>query len=419
MVFTIKKKFYDTCALLSEIDNDELFFEKFYISSITLHELEHIKTDKNKTEDIRYNARKLTHLLDEHYNDFDTIIYNIGISSYIENELELDSSIPDNQIVGTAKLLELENEEGILFITNDICLKNIARSIGLSVDSVKVKENTYKGYMEKSLSDEDMAYFYEHLNENIFDLFVNEYLILKNDKNEIVDKLRWDGNEYVNVKFPSIKSNFFGTVKPYKGDIYQQLVLNSLTYNQVTMIKGAAGTGKSYLALGYLLWLLEKKKIDKIIVFCNTVATANSAKLGYYPGTRDEKLKESAIGNMLSAKLGDSFGLEQMIEQNKIQLLPLSDIRGFDTTGMSAGIYVTEAQNMDISLMKLALQRIGEDCVCIIDGDYNAQVDLIQYEGSRNGMRRMSEVFRGEDFYGEIELQNIYRSRIANIAELM
>jgi phosphate starvation-inducible protein PhoH len=50
-------------------------------------------------------------------------------------------------------------------------------------------------------------------------------------------------------------------------------------------------------------------------------------------------------------------------------LLPMADIRGFDTTGMSAGIYITEAQNLDISLMKLALQRIGEDSICIIDGD--------------------------------------------------
>ena len=74
---------------------------------------------------------------------------------------------------------------------------------------------------------------------------------------------------------------------------------------------------------------------------------------------------------------------------------------------------------MDISLMKLALQRIGEDSICIIDGDYNAQVDLSQYAGNNNGMRRMSEVFRGQDFYGEIELQNIYRSRIAEIAEKM
>ena len=69
--------------------------------------------------------------------------------------------------------------------------------------------------------------------------------------------------------------------------------------------------------------------------------------------------------------------------------------------------------------MKLALQRIGEDCICVIDGDYEAQVDLAQYAGANNGMRRMSEVFRGQDFYGEVELKNIYRSRIAEIAEQM
>ena len=197
------------------------------------------------------------------------------------------------------------------------------------------------------------------------------------------------------------------------------MALNSFSNNQVTMIKGAAGTGKSYLAIGYMMWLLEKHKIDRIIIFCNTIATANSAKLGYYPGTKDEKLLDSSIGNMLSAKLGGLFGLERMINQELIQLLPLSDIRGFDTNGMRAGVYITEAQNMDISLMKLALQRIGEDSICIVDGDYNTQVDLSQYAGNNNGMRRMSEVFRGQDFYGEIELKNIYRSRIAAVAEEM
>ena len=38
-----KKKFYDTCSLLAEIDNDDLFAERFYVSSISLHELENIK----------------------------------------------------------------------------------------------------------------------------------------------------------------------------------------------------------------------------------------------------------------------------------------------------------------------------------------------------------------------------------------
>jgi predicted ribonuclease YlaK len=185
------------------------------------------------------------------------------------------------------------------------------------------------------------------------------------------------------------------------------------------MIKGKAGTGKSYLSLGYLFYLLEKHKIDKIVVFCNTVATQNSAKLGYLPGTKDEKLQDSSIGNMLGAKLGGSFAVQRLIEDNKLLLLPMSDIRGYDTSGMNCGVYITEAQNMDISLMKLALQRIGEDCICIIDGDYTTQVDLSQYAGRNNGMRRMSEAFRGQDFYGEIELKNIYRSKIAEIAELM
>ena len=122
---------------------------------------------------------------------------------------------------------------------------------------------------------------------------------------------------------------------------------------------------------------------------------------------------------MLSSKLGDAFGLEEMMTKGRIQLLPMSDVRGFDTSGMNAGVYITEAQNMDIQLMKLALQRIGEDAICIIDCDYNAQVDLSQYAGFNNGMRRMSEIFRGEDIYGEVELKNIYRSKIAAIADRM
>ena len=108
-----------------------------------------------------------------------------------------------------------------------------------------------------------------------------------------------------------------------------------------------------------------------------------------------------------------------MMQEEKLVLLPLSDIRGFDTTGMRAGVYISEAQNMSVSLMKLALQRIGEDSICIIDGDDKTQVDSVEFAGNNNGMRRASKVFRGNDMYGEVELVNIHRSRIAELAELM
>ena len=38
------------------------------------------------------------------------------------------------------------------------------------------------------------------------------------------------------------------------------------------------------------------------------------------------------------------------MQQGRLVLLPMSDIRGYDTTGMNAGIYITEAQNMDVSM---------------------------------------------------------------------
>ena len=82
-------------------------------------------------------------------------------------------------------------------------------------------------------------------------------------------------------------------------------------------------------------------------------------------------------------------------------------------------VYITEAQNFSVNLMKLALQRIGEETIVIIDGDYTTQVDRAEYAGSNNGMRRMSEVFRGYNLYGEVELKNIFRSEIARIADEM
>ena len=195
--------------------------------------------------------------------------------------------------------------------------------------------------------------------------------------------------------------------------------MDSLKHNQLAVLRGPAGTGKSFLAMGYLFDCLEHGVIDKIIVFCNTVATAGAARLGFYPGSRDEKLLDSQIGNFLASKIGGMDMVKQLIAEEKLLLLPLSDIRGYDTSGMHAGIYITEAQNLDIELMRLALQRVGEDSICVLDGDDNAQVDSNLYAGGRNGLKRVSEIFRGQDFYGEISLKTIWRSKIANLAQEM
>lgn len=48
--------------------------------------------------------------------------------------------------------------------------------------------------------------------------------------------------------------------------------------------------------------------------------------------------------------------------------------------------------------MKLVLQRIDEDSVCIIEGDGQTRVDLPAYSGDNNGMKKLSEISEDKIF---------------------
>ena len=413
--------FYDTCALL---DNPMEAFKRghFWISSITLNELEDIKTSGRKDEETKYNARKLLHLLEENDNKYSIMLYNTEIDETIKMfSLPLTN---DSKIIASAYELRKSigaSKENFIFCTKDLACKAIAKSCDLEVNYETEKlENEYTGFKIIQLNEKELAEFYSetlYKQINCYNLVQGQYLVIKNNSGEIIDKYKWDVGKYTTIPYRKAESRMFGKVVPK--DIYQQLGLDALASNKITMLRGSAGSGKSYLSFAYMFSLLEQNKIEKIIIFCNTVATKGSAKLGFYPGSRDEKLLDSQIGNLLASKLGDKTEVERMIQDGILVLLPMSDIRGYDTTGMNAAVYISEAQNLDIELMRLALQRIGEDSICILDGDSNAQVDSSLYAGSNNGMRRVSEVFKGTDIYGEVKLQTIHRSRIAELAQKM
>ena len=411
-------KFYDTSSLLLKADTLFEENERFAISSITLEELEHIKTAANKDADIKYAARKLTHILDTHMGEYDVEIFSEGKEKPIAKAGVFINNDAKILACALSYLKKVEDDE-IVFVTNDICLKHLASLFFKNIQSVDEDQDDYLGFKDITMDEEEMTNFYSNPTENLFNLLVNEYLIVRNKDGEIVDRLCWTGEGYRHLDYSNFSSSWFGDIKPIKGDVYQSFFADSLANNKITLVKGPAGSGKTLMSLGYLIHRLEKNKIDRIIIFCNTVATKDSAKLGYYPGTRDEKLLDSQIGNLLSSKFGGRFEVERMIQEEKIILLPMSDIRGYDTSGMRAGIYISESQNMSVNLLKLALQRIGEDGVCIIDGDCKTQVDDIQFAGGNNGMKRASKVFRGQDIYGEVTLQNIHRSAIGRIAEQM
>lgn len=278
-----------------------------------------------------------------------------------------------------------------------------------------VREYTFK-------TDNEMALFYE-TKELYLDnpLLTNEYIILKDKDNQIIDKYRWNGSKFVHLKKHKLNSIMMGKITPK--DVYQECLIDALVNDfndncNVVLVNGKAGSGKSMFCLYYSFYALENGLIDKIYIIANPMATRNSAKMGFYPGNKDEKLLDAFLGNMLSSKLGSKLEVEKLIDKGQLELLPCSDIRGFET-GKKTILYLPEAQNYDIDLMKLVLQRVGDSTKVLIDGDSESQVDSKNFEGENNGMKRVSEVFRGSDIYTEITLKHIYRSKIAAVADRM
>ena len=410
--------FYDTCALLNDL---ELAFENspFVVSTITFKELEEIKSSRHKDEEIKVRARKLLNLLKDNRNKYLMSAFDEKVFEKLKEETKGSVFVDNNdsKIVSCAWNYHNIVGEEIIFKTDDTACAFLAEIAGLKVESSAPKIETYKGFTKMIFPSEDAtADFYNNLDKEVQNSIENHYYLIY-VKDKLIDKYKIKNKKFQQVHYPCFDSKMFGRIKPQ--DEIQFIAMDCLKSNQLSMLRGPAGTGKSMLSMAYLFDLLEKGKISKIIIFCNTIAVAGAARLGFYPGSRDEKLLDSQIGNFLASKLGGMQIVEQMIESEQIVLLPMADIRGFDTTGMNAGIYITEAQNMDIELMRLALQRIGDDSIAIIEGDDMSQVDLDLYAGNRNGMKRVSDVFRGQDFYGEVQLQTIRRSKIAEIAQKM
>ncbi len=374
-----------------------------------MEELENIKTSSRKDEETKYKARKLLHILDENSDKYKVVITTKNIISIID-DFGLENT-PDNQICACAYSIP-----DILFITNDISCKTIAKWIfGLDISSIStIQEDLYKGYRDITLSENDMAYFYEHLNENVFNLLTNEYVIIRNADNGVVDKLKWDGEMYQTIRNKPFKSNMFGTLKPL--DDIQSFAMDSINTNDITVLYGKAGSGKTTLPLNYIMQEIEKGRYKKCYMVYSYEPLKGAKTLGYEKGDHVTKLIYSAsIGNILASKFGDLQQVEYMLDRGMLDIIPTANIRGVEFESDSICM-VTESQNLDVYTLKTIIQRCKSGCKQIYEGDIIEQKDTnIQ----NVGINRLIDIFKGHKSFGCVKLKNNYRSELSELADLM
>lgn len=156
---------------------------------------------------------------------------------------------------------------------------------------------------------------------------------------------------------------------------------------------------------------LEKADLEdkKIIWVRNIVEVKDSGKIGALPGTEMEKLEPwfRLVGDIV----GDEYIMEDLINRGTLQIENLGYIRGrqFD----NAIIYATEAQNMTTEHIALLLGRAGDNTEVYLNGDW-AQSDT----GKLSGIDVLGKI-AGNELFGKVELNEIERSAVARLAELL
>ena len=152
----------------------------------------------------------------------------------------------------------------------------------------------------------------------------------------------------------------------------QKSFIDTINTNTVTFGIGAAGTGKTFLAVACAVSALEKRHVKKIILVRPAIEAGE--KLGFLPGDLAEKIDPYL--QPLYDSLYECLGFEtvnKLLEKKVIEIAPLAYMRG--RTLNDAFIILDEAQNTTISQMQMFLTRIGYGSTTVVTGDVS-QIDL-------------------------------------------
>lgn len=183
----------------------------------------------------------------------------------------------------------------------------------------------------------------------------------------------------------------------YAKTLCQQKYLTLLEKKDLIFSMGAAGTGKTYLAVVYAVSMLKKGFYEKVILTRPAVEAGES--LGFLPG--DFKEKVDPYLRPLYDALYDLLGVEQtntLIEKQVLEIAPLAYMRG--RTLEKSVIILDEAQNATKDQLKMFLTRLGVNSKMIITGDCS-QVDLPVHKTS--GLKIAAEILKDLSEVGVIE----------------
>jgi Predicted ATPase related to phosphate starvation-inducible protein PhoH len=274
-------------------------------------------------------------------------------------------------------------------------------------------DNLYKGYQELIMDEEHLSQFYANPKEycaNLLRLNPNEYILLQDLSGTTIDVYKNSPEGPIAVRYPTINSRITGTLKPR--NIKQKIAMALLQDASVgvKLLRGVYGSGKDYLMLSQALHDIEVGKFQKLVFIRPNVSIKDVPDIGYLKGDAYEKLSWT-LGPFYD-KVGGAEGVEYLIAQGELELVPLPFIRG--RSFENSIVYVCEGQNITTEIAKLLISRVGEGSELWINADTH-QTDNKVYDRD-NGIIKMIDRLKDDPLFGMVYLDKTERGAIANLA---
>ena len=243
--------------------------------------------------------------------------------------------------------------------TNDSNLKLIEEHLGIPVFT---KGNQLSVETESSVIRQQFRYIIDRIADEVSDGSKN--------LDDIVASVL---NMEKKVDMESISILVPGAIrKVYPHTQHQADYIHSLRTHNMVFCFGAAGSGKTFIAVAEALRLVLSHKVSRLVITRPVVEAGES--LGFLPGDLEDKI------NPYLRPLYDSMEMvlpketvKRLIESEIIEIAPLAYMRGRSLN--NSVVILDEAQNTTSGQMRMFLTRIGESSTAIITGD-PTQIDL-------------------------------------------
>jgi PhoH-like ATPase len=352
-----------------------------------------------------------------------------GLSPEIQDAFREDT--PDHRILSIALELhkKTRRKSSVILVTKDVNLRMKAKALGIpaedyTTDRVRSLEELYSGKeIIENVDGRLLADLYQPPYEvsadrllagGDTDLVPSKYYILRNASQSA---LAVTDQEMTALKRVD-KIAAYG-IKPRNAE--QTFAIDALTRTSVPLVTltGKAGTGKTLLALASAIHV---KKHYRQIFLARPVVPLSNKDMGYLPGDIESKLAPymrplwdnlKVIQSQFAEDDKQYKQIDQMIEDGKLVIEPLSYIRGRSLQRIF--FIVDEAQNLTPHEIKTIITRAGEGVKIVFTGDI-FQIDQPYLDSQSNGLSYLIEHFKGQHLYAHVNLEKGERSELAELA---